>query len=108
MGRASGIWTSLAGAALAAAAHAQTPLDAAERKAAVEQAAAGLRAKYIYPDIGERAAQALEQALAAGAYDPITDRRTFAERLTADLAAVARDKHMRVRSLSAPLSLIHI
>jgi len=78
------------------------PIDAAERRAAVEQAANALRAQYIYPDVGERAAVTLEKALAAGVYDSLDDRRAFAARLTDDLAAVAHDKHLRVSSRSAP------
>jgi hypothetical protein len=91
---------------LAGAASAQTtaapPLDATERRATVEQAASALRGQYIYPDVGERAAAAIETALAAGAYDDLDDRRAFALRLTDDLRAVAHDKHLRVSSRSAP------
>lgn len=89
----------------AAPAVAQAPaakIEAAERRTAVAQAAKELRARYVFPEVGERAAAALEQALAAGAYDAIEDRGDFAERLTGDLARVARDKHIRVYSRSAP------
>src|SRR5215831_14463446 len=78
------------------------PLDAAGRAAAVKGAADALRQRYVFPDVGERAAQALEAALAAGKYDQMTDASAFAERLTADLAGIAHDKHMRVAARGAP------
>ena len=72
------------------------PLDAAGRTAVVKAAAEALRQRYVYPDVGKRAAEAIEAALAAGKYDEIVQPWAFAERLTADLARVAHDKHMRV------------
>jgi hypothetical protein len=72
------------------------PLDAAGRTAVVNAAAEALRQRYVYPDVGRRAAESIEAALAAGAYDDIVQPWPFAERLTADLQAVARDKHLRV------------
>jgi hypothetical protein len=100
----------LAAILLAAAAHAQPPqpgpppgpLDAASRAAVVKGAADALRQRYVYPDVGERAAQALEAALAAGKYDAITEPWAFAQRLTEDLAAVAHDKHMRIAARGGP------
>jgi hypothetical protein len=71
-------------------------LDAAARAAAVKGAADALRQRYVYPDVGERAALALETSLAAGKYDEIVEPAAFADRLTADLQAIAHDKHMRV------------
>ena len=72
------------------------PLDAAGRTAVVSAAADALRQRYVYPDVGRRAAEAIEAALAAGKYDEIVQPWAFAERLTADLQEVAHDKHMRV------------
>ena len=72
------------------------PLDAASRTAVVNAAADALRQRYVYPDVGRRAAEAIEAALAAGKYDEIVQPWAFAERLTADLQEVAHDKHMRV------------
>ena len=77
-------------------ADAQPAFDAAARRTVVEGAATALRTGYVFPDVGERAAAALESSLAAGKYDDIADASAFAQRLTADLAAVAHDKHLRV------------
>lgn len=83
-------------------AHAQpvpSPLDDAARRTAVASAAEALRSRYVFPDVGERAAAAIESALAAGSYDDLEQPWAFAERLTDDLQEVAADKHLRV---SAP------
>jgi hypothetical protein len=72
------------------------PLDAAARTAVVKAAADALRQRYVHPDVGRRAAEAIEAALAAGKYDEIVQPGAFAERLTADLREVARDKHLNV------------
>ena len=79
-----------------------TPFDVAARGAAVQAAAKALRDRYVYPEVGARAAAMLEANLAAGAYDGLTDRVAFADRLTADLADIAHDKHMRVTADGSP------
>jgi hypothetical protein len=88
-----------------AAAHAQPPpatLDKAARTAVVEAAAKALKDGYVFPDVGRKAGQAIQDALAAGSYEGITEPEAFAERLTTDLAAVAHDKHLRVSALGGP------
>ncbi|MDP3737059.1 MAG: S41 family peptidase [Hyphomonadaceae bacterium] len=89
----------LAAALLVPAAHAQATLDDATRSAVVAKAADALRNRYIFPDVGEKAAAKLEASLAAGAYKDLAQPGAFAEQLTKDLYEVAKDKHMRV---SAP------
>jgi hypothetical protein len=84
-----------------AAAYSQTPpaaasVEKAERAAVVQAAAKALRDGYVFPDVGEQAAKAIESALTAGTYDTLSEPPAFAERLTADLQAVAHDKHLRV------------
>ena len=86
-------------------AHAQegeAPLDDSSRRAVVEAAARILRGRYIFPDVGEQAAQAIESALADGSYEALAERVAFATQLTEDLQAVARDKHLRVRAPDSP------
>lgn len=91
----------LVGAGLA---QAQPPFDAAARRTVVETAAEALRSRYVFPDVGERAAAALESAFAAGEYDGLSDAAAFAQRLTADLLAVANDKHLRVSAFGRPFA----
>jgi len=85
-------------------AQAQPAFDAAARRTVVETAAEALRSRYVFPDVGERAAAALEAALTAGEYDDFPDAAAFAERLTADLFAVANDKHLRVSAFGQPFA----
>jgi Peptidase family S41/N-terminal domain of Peptidase_S41 in eukaryotic IRBP len=72
------------------------PFDAAARHAIVAEIAKAMRDDYVEPDVGARAAAAIEIASGAGAYDALDTRAAFAGRLTADLAAVAHDKHLAI------------
>jgi hypothetical protein len=56
-----------------------------------------LRANYVFPDVAERAATAVETRLAAGAYDDL-GQEALAELLTSDLNEICDDKHLRVRA----------
>jgi Peptidase family S41/N-terminal domain of Peptidase_S41 in eukaryotic IRBP len=73
----------------------QTSLDDADRRAVVRNAAKALQQRYVYPEIGIRAGEAITAALAAGNYDG-EDPARFAHQLTDDLQSVTHDKHVRV------------
>ncbi len=73
-------------------------LDREAKAAAVGVIADLLEARYVHVDVAKKAGQALTSAMDAGEYDDIEDRAAFAERLTEDLRAVAKDKHLRVWS----------
>jgi hypothetical protein len=75
---------------------AEPPLDEAARRAAIEALSTKLIAGYVFPDAAARMVSALREAVARDAYRDITDPRTFADRVTADLRAVAPDKHLAV------------
>lgn len=75
---------------------APAPLARAEIAATVERVAALAETRYVIPETGARYAAALRAHAAAGRYAALTDRRALAERLTADLQAVAPDGHLRV------------
>ena len=77
------------------------PLDDTSRRAVVESAAKMLRERYVFPDVGNHAAQAIESALTSGSYAGL-DLAAFAQRLTEDLRGVAKDKHLRVTAPGAP------
>lgn len=77
-------------------------LEAAARRDVVSNLGTTLRQRYIFPDIGEQAAARIEAALAAGEYDTIADPAAFAARLSADVGAIAPDKHLRINSMSGP------
>ena len=62
----------------------------------VTTALALLRANYVFPEVADRAATAVEARLAAGEYDDL-DERALAELLTGHLNEICDDKHLRVR-----------
>jgi hypothetical protein len=74
------------------------PLDDAARRSAIETLAQELRAKYVFPDVGENMAAAAESSLQNGEYDELSDARRFAERLSTQLGAICKDKHFGVRA----------
>jgi Peptidase family S41/N-terminal domain of Peptidase_S41 in eukaryotic IRBP len=71
-----------------------TPMSARD---IVTTALALLRANYVFPEVADRAATAVEARLAAGAYDDL-DEPALAERLTGHLNEICDDKHLRVRA----------
>ncbi len=80
--------------------------DAAARREIVAKLSEALRDRYVFPDVGKRAATRISAALAAGEYDGLADRTAFIERLSADVRAIAQDKHLNIKSPTAspPLS----
>ena len=105
MKRKKAVALALAGSFIAAGTHAQdvsARLDDSRRRAVVETAANMLRQRYIFPDIADQAARAIETALGKGSYDSLDEPHAFAQRLTDDLRAVAKDKHLRISAPGAP------
>ncbi|MGD8376087.1 MAG: hypothetical protein PVF68_08095, partial [Acidobacteriota bacterium] len=64
-------------------------LDAGARKAIVERVATVLQRSYVFEETAEEIARTLQANLAGGDYDGIATTEGFADRLTADMAAVA-------------------
>jgi len=60
-----------------------------------------LRANYVFPELAEQAALAIEARLAAGEYDDL-DEVTLTDLLTSHLREVCEDKHLRVVLGSGP------
>jgi hypothetical protein len=60
-----------------------------------------LRANYVFPEVAEQAAAAVEARLAAGEYDNL-DEITLTELLTTHLQEISGDKHLRVRLGGGP------
>lgn len=63
---------------------------------AIETLASTLEARFVDPATGRRYARMLRENVAAGSYAGIADKRALAQRVTADLQAVAADGHLRV------------
>ena len=81
-----------------------SPLTAEQRKVAIETMANELRAKYVFPKVGEKMAVSVESSLKNGDYKEIESAGEFAEVLTKQLREICKDKHLRVRpgGISAP------
>jgi hypothetical protein len=77
-------------------------LDAKARQEIVMKLSEALRKRYVFPDVGERAAAKIDAALAAGDYDRLTDPAAFTTRLTLDIHAIAHDKHLTISTNLAP------
>ncbi len=75
--------------------------DAAARGEIAAKLSEALRDRYVFPEIGERAATRISAALAAGEYDGLADRAAFIQRLSADVQAIAQDKHLNIMSPTA-------
>jgi retinol-binding protein 3 len=73
-------------------------LDNATRTEVVEAAAKALEERYIFADVARAMAKELRAQNAAHAYDTLTSRTAFSKQLTADLYAIAHDKHIHVGS----------
>ena len=78
-----------------AAADAQ-PVEASTQRAVVEKLAKELRDRYVFPEVADRAADAVTTNSRRGAYDGLESPRAFASRLTDDLRSIAHDKHLSV------------
>lgn len=75
-----------------------SPLDETARAGIVEHLARELRAKYVFPDIGETMAASIEKSAIDGEYDMSTDAIEFASQLSKQLLDICHDKHLRVRA----------
>ena len=72
------------------------PLDAAERAAVVNAAIEELEKSYVFPEIAARMGADLRRRERAGEYASLEGAGDFARKLTTDLQAVSRDRHLRV------------
>ncbi|HVF57491.1 MAG TPA: hypothetical protein VM934_15155, partial [Pyrinomonadaceae bacterium] len=78
-------------------------LDAAARKEVVESLLKRLGDAYVFPDTAAKMERAVRERLDRGEYDKVTSAKQFAEKLTADIQEVSRDKHLRVRYSHQPI-----
>src|SRR5690348_11804612 len=61
-------------------------IDSNVRRDVVAKLSDALRNNYIFPDVGEKAAEKINAELNAGAYDSLSDAGAFAARLSSDVA----------------------
>ncbi|MEA2345448.1 MAG: hypothetical protein QOF63_3617 [Thermoanaerobaculia bacterium] len=70
------------------------PFAAPDAQQIIPKLATALEENYVSPEIGRRYATMLRSNLVAGLYATFPDSGAFAERVTADLQAVAPDAHL--------------
>lgn len=77
-------------------------LDAGTRNEVIDKSLSHLNRAYIFADKAKEMEAAVRAKQQKGEYDAITSGEAFAEKLTADLQAVSKDKHLRVRYRETP------
>jgi retinol-binding protein 3 len=78
-------------------------IDADVRRQVIETAIKRLNDGYVFADVAQAMEKAVRDRAAKGEYDQITSAQAFAEKLTSDLQAVSKDKHLRVRYSHRPI-----
>ena len=76
---------------------ARPAFDKTDAEKAVTELANALEENFVFPDKGKAYAAMLRANLANGAYASFADAPAFAEKVTADLQAVHKDGHLRLR-----------
>lgn len=82
---------------------AKLPYDKADAEKAVSDLATALDENFVFPDAGKKYAAMLRSNLAAGHYANFPDAQAFAAKVTADLQAVHKDGHLKLRAVSAEM-----
>jgi C-terminal processing protease CtpA/Prc len=72
-------------------------IDAATRTKVIDTILKRLNDSYVFPDIAKKMEQSIKERVDKKEYDQITSSKEFATKLTDDLQAVSKDKHLRVR-----------
>jgi C-terminal processing protease CtpA/Prc len=80
-------------------------ISPATQKEIISQLSDKLKAGYVFPDVAEQICLHLQQTLAEGEYDGLTDGNLFALALTMQLQEVNHDEHLWVRWQEQPLPL---
>lgn len=83
----------------AAAADPKIAFDKADAEKAVGDLATALDENFVFPDAGRKYSAMLRSNLVAGRYASFPDAQAFAEQVTADLQAVHKDGHLRLRPI---------
>lgn len=83
-------------AAISAESLKSAPLTQDAVRKVVDGIAAELREGYVFPDLGKRAAEAIQGDLEADAYARVSNSAEFARQLTERLRSLTKDSHVRV------------
>ena len=72
-------------------------IDAATRTQVIDAMLKRLNDSYVFPDVAKKMEQSIRERVDKKEYDQITSSKELAKKLTDDLQAVSKDKHLRVR-----------
>jgi C-terminal processing protease CtpA/Prc len=78
-------------------------IDAAARAIVVDSLIKELNDAYVFPEVAKKMEADLRKRQTAKEYDSIASAQTFAKKLTDDLQAISKDKHLRVRFSQQPI-----
>ena len=78
-------------------------IDAAARREVIDTLLRRLNESYVFPETAAKMEQAVRERAGRGEYDKISSAKELARKLTEDLQAVSRDKHLRVRYSHRPV-----
>jgi hypothetical protein len=79
------------------------PLGPKQSGEVIERLLQELQDNYVFPETAKKMSEAVRQHVVAKKYDAIKTGQELAERLTNDLQAVSKDKHLRVICSTAKL-----
>ena len=71
-------------------------------KKLVDDVARGIEAHYVFPDVGARMVAGMRARAEKGAYDAFASADDLAARITDDLRAVSKDRHMMLEHFDEP------
>jgi len=72
------------------------PIDAETANTVIDEALKRLEAEYVFPEVAAQMVQAIRKRQADKEYAAIKTGQALADRLTKDLQAVSKDKHLRI------------
>lgn len=71
-------------------------IDATTKAQVIASLVTELREAYVFPDVGDTAADAIEKSQKAGAFNSITSAKAFRDALNHEMADIAHDLHLHV------------
>lgn len=78
-------------------------IDQRTRSEVVENLAKNLEESYVFPEIAKQMSADIQRRLRNNEYDGLASGRKFAGKLTEDMQAISKDKHLRVRFSVDPI-----
>lgn len=78
-------------------------IDAAQRNQVIDSLVSEMHKTYVFPALAKKVETALVQNRKRGAYDSITSAHALRDKLTADVQAVTKDKHLNVIYQATPI-----